>query len=329
MKVLPRPNLLPNEHTGKLRAHHHTCYPLLAFSLVVVALTLGALSLAATADATSFQTASNYSVSATVPSKPPASPGVITDPLGGNHYSYGSITVVGSCPSDTLVKIFRNNIFGGAVFCDLQGTFSLPVSLFRGRDDLTVGVYNAVNAAGPASKITTVYYDGPAGVGRAANQLTINSSNTYVGICAGGTLGWPIEIIGGTPPYMVSVDWGDGSSDTLSKADSGSLTLNHTYTKAGVGARGSYNIIAKVTDAAGNQSGVHLTTIVGDDKTRTGPVILSDSSGLALAWPLLAVTSPLVFSFAMIKRKAARAAQATQTAQTTQTTKETEYNESF
>jgi hypothetical protein len=289
MDAIPRTILLPNEHTGKIREHRHTAYPVLIFMLVVMTLVLAAFGTVARAANLPVKTAVSYGVTGTVPGKPPVVAGFISDPAAGKHFSGVTATVAGSCPAATLVKVFRNNIFGGAIFCDKNGNFSLPVSLFYGRNDLEVEVYNSVNAEGPESDVVTVYCDATAAAGSipGSAQLVINSANSYKGVYVGDTVSWPLEILGGTPPYAVAVDWGDAATDLVSKTEPGTLTLDHVYDKGGIDFRSSYGITGRVSDAAGNQTSIRLTTIVAGADVQTSPVAFGDTSGLTMAWPLL------------------------------------------
>ena len=250
------------------------------------------------------KTAVSYNVTGTVPGKPPVVAATITDPAAGRHFSGVSATVSGNCPAGTMVKVFRNNIFGGAVFCDKNGNFSLAVSLFYGRNDLTVEVYNSVNAEGPKSGVVTVYCDATAAAESTPGsaQLVINSANSYKGAYVGDTVSWPLEILGGTPPYAVAIDWGDATTDLLSKTEPGTLTLEHVYSKGGLDIHSSYDITVRVSDAAGNQTSIHLTTIVAGADVQTSPITFGDTSGLTIAWPLLDTAILAVICFMLGER---------------------------
>jgi hypothetical protein len=58
---------------------------------------------------------------------------------------------------------------------------------------------------------------------------------------------WPIVINGGTGPYAISVDWGDGKGqDLMSQPFAGTFNIKHTYQSAGI-----YTVIIKATDKNG------------------------------------------------------------------------------
>jgi hypothetical protein len=266
---------------------------------MLATLIVGGFTIAANAESESDATPGGYNIKGAVQGPPPARPGTITSPAADKHFSSTSIMVDGGCPAGTLVKIFKNQVMAGATFCAERGLFSLPIDLFYGSNNLTVGVYNTLNVGGPESAVTTVYRDAPAAVGSGSkvDQLVVKSENTYKGVETGEQLSWPIEIIGGVPPYALAVKWGDGVTDVLSRTDPGALTLDHVYDKAGGGIHSSYQITDTVSDAAGNQTNIHLTTIVGDSFVTISPITLTDTSGLVFAWPLLAIVTLMVISF--------------------------------
>jgi hypothetical protein len=58
-----------------------------------------------------------------------------------------------------LVKIFKNNVFGGSVQCD-RGNFSLQSDLFVGTNELVARVFDELDQPGPDSNIVTVTFQG-------------------------------------------------------------------------------------------------------------------------------------------------------------------------
>ena len=85
--------------------------------------------------------------------------------------------------------------------------------------------------------------------------MTITSNYAKRGAFPKEQLTWPIIISGGgSAPYAVSVDWGDGkASDISSQPFPGSFDIKHAYDDAGV-----YNIIVKVVDRDGVAAGLAL-----------------------------------------------------------------------
>lgn len=102
--------------------------------------------------------AASYDVAASVPAQLPASPAFITQPAAAEHVTNPTITVAGTCPPQTYVKVFRNGAFMGAAQCSNK-TFQVQMDLLPGSNDLQAKVYNVTNSEGPPSPAVTVYYD--------------------------------------------------------------------------------------------------------------------------------------------------------------------------
>jgi hypothetical protein len=136
-----------------------------------------------------------------------------------------------------------------------NGSYSLQIDLFTGRNDLVARQYDALNQASPDSNTVTVTFnDSLPGTGP---RITLTTAYAKRGAVPGETLSWPITISGGTPPYAVSVDWGDKSAPTLLSRDAaGNLTLEHIYIQSGV-----YNIIIKATDKTGQAAFLQVVGI--------------------------------------------------------------------
>lgn len=175
----------------------------------------------------------------------PTQGATITTPGNGAGFSTSPITVNGICPNGLLVQIFNNGVMVGSVMC-ANGSFTLQVSLFAGTNELSAIVYDDLDQAGPTSNIVTVNYTDTRFSAFGA-LITLTSSYGRRSAAAGTSLGWPLQLSGGTGPYAFSIDWGDGSpSELKSQALSGVVTINHTYKKAGI-----YQVNIKVTDVNG------------------------------------------------------------------------------
>lgn len=181
-----------------------------------------------------------------IPSAPPKTAPTITAPTSGQTFTNTPITVSGLCTSGLLVKVFDNNVFMGSVMC-ANGSYSLKVDLFSGQNDLVARSYDALDQASPDSNIVRITFNDQ-------NFTTTNTTSMYVtsdyarrGANPGETLLWPLILVGGTGPYAVSVDWGDGkTTDLFTLEFSGQFNIKHVYDSAGI-----YTIIVKVTDKNG------------------------------------------------------------------------------
>lgn len=193
-------------------------------------------------------------VEGTVPGNPPATAATIDVPRSGQTFSNIPITVSGLCPDNTVVEIYKNNVFSGSVDCS-KGSYSLQSDLFDGRNDLVARVYDSLNQAGPDSNTVTVYFT----TNIPSNGPRISLTTQYVkrGAQPGSILTWPITLSGGTGPYAISVDWGDKTDpDLSSQLVPGDINLEHTYVQSGV-----YKVTIKASDSIGNAAFLQVVGI--------------------------------------------------------------------
>ncbi len=280
------------KHTGKLLPRTSTSYPMLAMLLLVIGVLITSWTHIVMADTPvgSPQLQANLAVQASVPGSAPTQAATISSPLAGSHFQTTPILVEGTCPSDSntgYVSLYRNNFFSGSALCDASGRYQLSTDLFVGSNQLIAKVYSFTDIAGPESAPTTVYYE-PAGAPStssnpktksAAQGFSINSSPVQTGTTSptvpltlstdfaiwgyyvGQPTVWQLDLEGGSPPYAIAIDWGDGSSGIASQEGGGLTHLTHTYQKPG-GYRGSYIVKFTVTDGAGSQAFLQLLVVV-------------------------------------------------------------------
>jgi hypothetical protein len=225
----------------------------------------------------------------TVSTAPPSRGATIAVPGNGTVFTAVPITVSGLCPSGLLVKLFVNDIFAGSTTCT-GGSYSLQAALFSGRNDLVARVYDALDQAGPDSNVVTVTFN-DAQFLQLGSRVALSSVYAERGAPPGSELTWPVILSGGTGPYAVSVDWGDGSpADLFSESTAGTLNLKHIYRIAGV-----YRIIVKATDKNGSTAFLQLvgqaTGAVQSNTKGSDNVIVEKQVAW---WPLLAML-PLIF----------------------------------
>jgi hypothetical protein len=249
----------------------------------------------------------SYVVAAVVPPPRPDKPAIITSPSGGQTYTDNPVTVEGTCPAGSLVKVFANGILVGSVICSSNGHFSIPVDLVIGRNDLTALAFNTLDQEGPAGNTVTVTLNQPPGGPGFSTELILQSVNYYRGTKPGEEITWPIEIVGGLAPYAVSIDWGDGTTDLVTRLAPGSFTVKHTYKKAGTGYLNTFPLIIKATDAAGHHAYLQLTTIVNDptgaNSTDKAAPAQNGLSKLIVIWPLWIVLLLMIISFWLGERR--------------------------
>jgi hypothetical protein len=244
------------------------------------------------------QSSGSIGLQGTITSTPPARGATITTPGNGAVFTSTPITVSGLCPSGVLVKVFSNNVFVGSVFC-ANGSYSLQADLFSGQNDLVARVYDALDQAGPDSNTVGVTFN-DAQFAQYGTHVMLSSVYAERGAPPGQELQWPILLSGGTGPYAISVDWGDGSgSDLSSQAVAGTITLKHTYKSPGI-----YKVIVKATDKNGGTAFLQLVgqaTGAGQSNSKGGDGAAVIKTKV-LWWPALAML-PLIFAAFWIGRR--------------------------
>lgn len=296
-----------HSHSGKHRPHEHTSYPLLFFILSITTVTMALYTYSAYANQHETQSES-VSLTGAMPGPPPEEPAVITSPDDQDRFDTSPITVSGTCPEESLVEILKSNIFAGSVLCSGDGTFSVDIDLLIGENELVARVYNPLNQPGPNSEIVTVFYDAlppqesplsPLEFG--SSQLLLSTNAVYRGTFPNDTFTLPVEIIGGTAPFALDVNWGDNSSTMVPRENNQPFNVDHVYERAG-----TYRISMQATDSEGRVAFLNVVSIInGQPSEISGAGVGSTGSGfpfsnyLHILWPILVATLGMVLSFWM------------------------------
>ncbi len=242
--------------------------------------------------------AGSIGIQGTITATPPTRAATITVPGTGAVFTSVPITVSGLCPSGVLVKLFANNVFVGSVFC-ATGSYSLQIDLFSGQNALVARVYDALDQAGPDSNIVIVTFNDGQFI-QFGTHVQLSSDFSQRGALPGQELIWPITVSGGTGPYAISIDWGDGSpTDLISQLNPGSITLKHTYKSAGI-----YKVVIKATDKNGGTAFLQLVA-QANGATQNNSKGGNDSSLVqvrVLWWPALLMV-PLIFAAFWVGRR--------------------------
>jgi hypothetical protein len=310
--------LLARHHTGKIRPHQHTSYGSLTLILLMALVPM--LSVSRSIAYASTDGGGAYQTYAVVPGAIPKVPPTITSLTNGQIFTTSDpVAIKGSCPGDTLVKIFINEVLAGAALCQ-NGAYQLSIDLFVGNNSVIARAYNANDVTSPDSSPVSVQLLLPGSaltssdqlnvVGAPAGQLYMTSEVFYRGANAGATMTWPMTLAGGQAPYAVSVSWGDGKTDLLSQGIAGRFNISHAYATPG-GYRGSYTIVIKAIDQLGNKSFMQFVAIVSGNRQPAGLVGsvsggYSRSAVLRIAWQLLAVAVIVVASFWLGEKREAK-----------------------
>ncbi|MDN5275387.1 MAG: hypothetical protein JWN33_36 [Candidatus Saccharibacteria bacterium] len=298
-----------HSHSGKIRPHEHTSYLLLGVILLVVGFSLLVYTSAAVSPGPE---AGSIGLSGSMPGKPPTTAAVIQTPTNQQNFGESPVIVAGTCPANTLVEIFKNDIFAGSFPCSSEGTFSLNVDLLFGQNTLLARVYDDLNQPGPDSNAVTVFYnalppqaDPLSGLNFGGEQLLLTTDAVFRGTFPEQDLSIPVGIIGGSPPYAVNVQWGDTKNTVIPRNNNTPFSASHAYTRAG-----SYQVSIQASDAAGRIAFLTVASIVNGQPSALGavaPEVKSDIvSKLLVLWPLYAATFSVVLSFWLGERREKR-----------------------
>lgn len=242
-----------------------------------------------------------------VAAPPPTQAATISVPGNGQTFKTTPITIGGLCKTGLLVKIFSNNIFVGAANC-ANGSYSLQVDLFSGRNDLVARVYDSLDQAGPDSNTVTVNY-ADTQFAQFGTRVNLSSTFAQLGADPGKELSWPIILSGGVGPYAISVDWGDGTAPVLqSQSFPGEFNIKHIYKAAGV-----YKVIVKATDANNTVAFLQLVgvangkvsqnTVTGGSTSASGGATGAGGSKTTVLWWPMLLLMPLIFSSFWLGRR--------------------------
>lgn len=298
--MLKRKPLLKPAHTGRVRSHEHTAYISLSILLMMVGLCLTTFSVGAW-DRPG-PAAGSVGLTGVMPGKPPTKGATIKTPTSGQSFTQTPVVISGTCPTNTLVEIFKNDIFAGSTPCSDGGTFSIEIDLLIGSNILVARVYDALNQAGPDSNTVTVTYNpGLAGASGISSlnfggpQLLINTDAVFRGAFPNKEMEIPIDILGGRAPYAVNIQWGDSTNKVISRPDNATFRVPHTYAKAG-----TYQLSIQATDADGRVAFLTVASIVNGqpDPEVVAATKTNTTVGLLLAlWPLYAAVVAMTLSF--------------------------------
>jgi hypothetical protein len=239
----------------------------------------------------------------TVPGNPPTAAATIVIPSNGQTFTSTPITVSGLCQTGLLIKIFSNNVFVGAIQC-AGGSYSLQVDLFGGANELVARDYDNLDQQGPDSNTVSETFN-DAQYAQFGSRVALSSDYARQGVDPGVTLTWPLILSGGTGPYALSVDWGDGSGNSLQSVSfPGVVNVSHVYNQAGV-----YTIVAKATDANNTSAYLQLVGVangpisgaLAGSSSKTS--VTSGSGKSVIIWqPMLAALPVILIAFWLGRR---------------------------
>ncbi len=240
----------------------------------------------------------SIAVSGTVNAPPPTNPPTIDQPGNNSQFNSNPVSIVGTCDTGLIVKIFRNDAFAGSGMCTNSG-YSVAITLAVGSNTILARQYDSLDQASPDSNTITLTLTNPSNVspspvtpstnvtsGSAAasvsNLLVMTDSSQHSAL-SGNTLTFPVIISGGVSPYAVSVSWDDGDELILARTTSDKFNVGHVYKKAG-----TYKVVIRVSDASGQQAYTEFIVTIGG---ANNPAHIKESIGhfVNLTWPLAGI----------------------------------------
>jgi len=281
--------LHPHRHTGKLLHHRHTSYRAL---FLLLALT-GAVLLTPV----DMARADSYLVSAVVPAPLPDDPAVITSPRDGSVVNQPNIIVKGNCPvidPPIIVVLYDGSVIVGSQYCGGDGSFSIPISLTVGSHSIVPHITNFTGQSGPTGNPVLITFDPPAittstttvmvspggGQKQTSPPLEILTDSPYVLYGPKKDAVWSGTVRGGTPPYGITLDWGDGAIENHHNISSGPISLRHHYSRAKL-----YELHIELRDTQGHVRGLSIVALSPAIYNNSGPTIVG-STNLSRNWTL-------------------------------------------
>lgn len=200
----------------------------------------------------------NVTVNGVVQTPPPTVAATITKPTNGQTFTQATISVEGTCTVDTVVELYKNGVFAGSTPCQANGTYQLNVDLLVGANSLIAKIKDNLGQYGPDSNTVNVLYDTASNpLPPAVSQLLLTIDGDYRGSFPGEVVTIRPGILGGTPPYALKIDWGDGTEQIIARQGAGSFDVTHIYKTAG-----TKIIKLKATDNAGQTAFIQTIVVV-------------------------------------------------------------------
>lgn len=249
-------------------------------------------------DSVSAQAASqsgSVGLQGTVTAPAPTTAPIISIPKSGGSIVASPTTISGICDSDLLVKVFKNGVFGGSVQCQ-NGSFSMSMDLFNGRNDLIAKQYDLLDQESPSSAVVSVLYSDNIPNETSVQRITLTTNFAKKGANPGEKLIWPFAISGGAGPYAITAEWGDGENSLLSIANPGEFSIDHTYKNPG-----SYTVVVKAVDSTGKTALIQVVAISNGKLSQAGAGSGKDSTTTSqtktrILWQPAAIMIPFIMS---------------------------------
>lgn len=200
--------------------------------------------------------AETYNVSAVVPYRTPAVATTIDASLAGLSTTTQSQRIFGTCEVASppyVVSILRSGVVVGSTACSPSGTYQVDISLVLGTNGLTAKTSNLNGEYGPDSAVTTITYSLPPvpqtvqETQQATSSLALSTEQPFIPLAVGQTTATLSVVVGGgESPYLIELNWGDGTVEQKKVDAPGTYSFTHEYAKTT-----TYQAKAVVTDVLG------------------------------------------------------------------------------
>jgi hypothetical protein len=224
-------------------------------------------------------------VYARIPAPIPVDAPVITDPASDRTVSKATLIVRGTCPVITpqlVIAILDNGVEAGSTPCDANNNFAISITLQPGQNTLIARSFTITGDSGPDSNSVTVTYTPPipppalGSSGNNVSPLDMTIDESFMIFSREKNVLWLGSIIGGSGPYHLRINWGDGSQNTYLFQVNGQHTATHHYRVLR-----PYDTTFYLTDSSGQYLTRHYAAVSAYvPPTPTSPLITTPSNRL-------------------------------------------------
>lgn len=153
---------------------------------------------------------------------------VITHPTNGSTVEGPELSVRGTAQPGTRIELYNGSQLIGSTFANSSGEWEIIITLSEPSYSIRARACRLLICS-DFSQSVNFFWQSFGGLGEG---LSIRLEQYWFLIAKGHSITHNLHISGGTPPYNIAIDWGDGSTYTLNGKDL-LLTFSDTYTKAG------------------------------------------------------------------------------------------------
>lgn len=229
----------------------------------------------------------SYDVSASVPFPPPTQAAIINPALNNLTVQNAAFLIAGTCQvlsPVSVVSVWRGSTNLGSQNCT-TGTFSMQIILAEGSNTLIVKTANVSNVYGPDSSpilVTLRFAQTPAASNNTpgatnlspADNAAFNNGVTsglnivpqepFSVLPEGNLVTLSFHINGGSTPYTVELNWGDGTTESKVVDKPGLYAFTHRYRNTG-----NYSVKALIKDVLGATTEINHAVVVANRTSDT------------------------------------------------------------